>query len=218
MRFEDWLPIYNDILSDFGYDRSQDEACARLLRMITLNSDLLTDEEIEGLFSETASVIGAAECMENDISNGLTGTVISAGSATKRVMDAGIVPDIVVTDLDGDIDSQLKASEMGAVTFIHAHGDNSDLVMGYAGRFKGKIVLTTQSRPEGLLHNYGGFTDGDRAYCIARHFGVRDIRLYGFDYDNPSSKTGSDPEIKRRKLSWAKRIISYDHDHYDQDQ
>jgi len=71
-------------------------------------------------------------------------------------------------------------------------------------------VLTTQSRPDNIVSNYGGFTDGDRAVCIARHFGARNILLLGFDFDRPSGKEGSDPRIKAMKLWWAKKII-FDH-------
>jgi len=131
--------------------------------------------------------------------------------------EAGLRPDILVTDLDGDIDAQIAASANGTVTLIHAHGDNVDLIMRYAKEFRGKVVLTTQSRPDNVLRNYGGFTDGDRAYCMVRHFGIRDIRLIGFDLEHPSTKEGTDPLIKLRKLRWAGRIMSYDHDDYHQD-
>ena len=122
-------------------------------------------------------------------------------------MSMGIVPDIVVTDLDGDVESQIEASEKGAVTLIHAHGDNIDLIMRYAKEFTGKVILTTQSRPDLVLYNFGGFTDGDRAVCLARHLGAENILLYGFDFENPSFKDGSDPAVKRKKLQWARRII-----------
>ena len=82
-----------------------------------------------------------------------------------------------------------------------------DLIMRYSKKFTGKVLLTTQSRPDFVICNFGGFTDGDRAVCLARHMGARRIVLYGFDFDSPSAKDGSDPQIKRKKLSWAKRII-----------
>ena len=110
-------------------------------------------------------------------------------------------------DLDGDIDAQLEASSRGTVTLILAHGDNSELVARYAPLFRGKVVLTTQNRPHGNVLCFGGFTDGDRAVCLARHFGIRRIILLGFDFDNPSFKDGSDPAMKARKLRWAEKII-----------
>lgn len=78
------------------------------------------------------------------------------------MMEAGFAPHILVTDLDGDIEPQIRASADGAVTLILAHGDNTDLVRTYAPMFKGKVVLTTQNRPRGNVLCFGGFTDGDR--------------------------------------------------------
>lgn len=206
MRNEDWEPIYSEILKDMGYDRASDENSAKVLRTLMLNADLITEDEVD--VRDTVSIFGAADSLSSDIERrGPEGTLISAGSATSVVMSKGILPDIVVTDLDGDIDSQIEASRKGAVTLIHAHGDNIDLIMRYAKEFTGKVILTTQSRPDMVLCNFGGFTDGDRAVCFARHMGAKRIVLYGFDFDNPSDKDGSDPEVKRKKLSWAKRII-----------
>lgn len=209
MDFSRWEPIYEDILADFGYDRSEDENTVRILKAVTLSSDLHSGDDAAELLGDVVTVVGNAPCLEDDIRDrGIHGAVLCSGSAVGRLLDAGIRPDMVFTDLDGDIGPQIEASASGAYTFIHAHGGNADLVTSYAGLFKGPVVLTTQSAPEYTVFNYGGFTDGDRAVCFADHFGVRDIRLVGFDYDNPMHKAGSDPEIKRRKLQWASRIIA----------
>ncbi len=208
MRFDEWSPIYESILSDMGYDRSSDEASARLLKVLMLNADLMTVDELSSMIGDEVSIFGAAKCLESDVEKiSPSGTLISAGSATVRVMAMGIMPDIVVTDLDGDIDSQIQASERGAVTLIHAHGDNADLIARYAKEFRGRVVLTTQSSPDNVLYDFGGFTDGDRAVCLARHFGSSRIRLYGFDFDDPYPGDGKDLSIKLKKLKWAKRLI-----------
>ncbi len=203
MDLQEWNGIYEEILLDMGYDRTSDEASARLLKTLMQMADLIDDDDVYDIVRGTVTVIGPA----NPVLDDLTGrTVISAGSATEMVMKYR-VPDIVVTDLDGDVQSQIEASARGAITFIHAHGDNSDLIMRYAKEFRGPVVLTTQATPDNVIRNYGGFTDGDRAVCIARHFGASEIELRGFDFDTPVSKDGSDPGIKKRKLHWAKRII-----------
>ena len=208
MDFSEWEPIYEEILDDLGFSRDDDENSVRILKAVTLNSDLRMGDDAAEIMSRTVTVVGNAPCLEKDIQEkGLAGTIICSGSAVGRLMAVGKCPDIVFTDLDGDIDPQIEASSKGCFTFIHAHGDNSDLIMRYASQFKGPVVLTTQSTPEYTVFNYGGFTDGDRAVCFAYHFGVRDIRLVGFDYDDPMPKEGSDPEMKKRKLQWAKRII-----------
>ena len=211
MKPEEWEPIYSEILSDMGYDRRADETSARVLSALMPNADLLSDDDIASMIGPEVSVFGAADSLLSDISKKQpSGTLISAGSATSAVMGAGILPDIVVTDLDGDIDAQIEASRKGSVTLIHAHGDNTDLIMRYAKEFTGRVMLTTQSRPDRALWNFGGFTDGDRAVCLARHFGAQCILLYGFDFLHPSDKDGSDPAVKARKLAWAERIIGTD--------
>ncbi len=208
MRHSEWEPIYREILVDMGYGRAEDEACVRVLKAVTLNSDLITDDEAAERFSETATVFGDAPCLESDIALlPPEGTLVSSGSAVVRLLALGILPDAVVTDLDGDIYAQLDASARGAITFIHAHGDNQDLVRMYAGLFKGPVILTTQSVPENTVLDFGGFTDGDRAVCIAQELGARRILLEGFDFEHPNPKEGSDPSVKLRKLAWAKRII-----------
>ena len=208
MRFSDWEPIYIKILEDFGFDRSEDEMNVRILKMVTVNSDLIDDDEFGECFGDEVTVFGNAPCLESDIdSKGFAGTLVASGSSVGRLLDRGIRPDVVVTDLDGDIDSQIEASANGAVTAIHAHGDNGDLIRMYAGSFKGRILLTTQSTPENTVYDFGGFTDGDRAVCMAVHFGAGRIHLRGFDYDDPMPKDGNDPSVKKRKLAWAERII-----------
>ena len=208
MRFSDWEPIYISILEDFGFDRSEDEMNVRILKMVTVNSDLIDDDEFGECFGDEVTVFGNAPCLESDIdSKGFAGTLVASGSSVGRLLDRGIRPDVVVTDLDGDIDSQIEASAKGAVTAIHAHGDNGDLIRMYAGLFKGRILLTTQSTPENTVYDFGGFTDGDRAVCMAVHFGAGRIHLRGFDYDDPMPKDGNDPSVKKRKLAWAERII-----------
>ena len=203
MDMSEWEPLYEEILEDFGYSRSEDEASARLLKTLMQNADLIDDEEIE--LSDDAIVIGPASPRLDDL---LGRTVVAAGSATECLMRGGIVPDIVVTDLDGDIRCQIYASEKGAITFIHAHGDNTDLIREYVKRFTGPVVLTTQSHPDNVIRNYGGFTDGDRAVCMLKALGVRNIELRGFDFSDPVQKDGSDRTVKLRKLKWAERIIS----------
>lgn len=208
MRFSEWEPVYGRILEDMGYDRASDEACVRILKAVTLNSDLVSDEELGEIIGRTATVFGNAPCLESDISAmPPEGTLIASGSSVGRLIDLGIRPDIVVTDLDGDIGPQLDASSSGAVTLIHAHGDNQDLVRMYAGRFTGPVVLTTQSRPENTVFDFGGFTDGDRAVCLAREFGARRIILLGFDYSDPMESDPTEREVKLRKLAWAREII-----------
>ena len=209
MQLKEWAPLYQKIIEEFGYDESSDENSARLLKALMMNSNLVTEDEIH--IQKTVTIFGNSGSLKKDISQMKPrGTLIASGSSVEKLMEMNILPDIVVTDLDGEIRQQIEASKKGALTFIHAHGDNTQLIQRYAQEFTGPVVLTTQSRPDNLISNYGGFTDGDRAVCIARHFGAKEILLLGFDFNEPSSKDGSDSIIKSKKLRWAEKII-FDH-------
>lgn len=205
MQFNEWEPLYEDILNDMGYDRSSDETSARVMKTLLCNSDLMDDDELRDMFRNEVVILGGSNADLSKIPKGVV--TIATGSSIPLMMSAGLVPDIIVTDLDGDVEAQKKASASGSVTVMHAHGDNIDAIMEHAKGFKGKVIMTTQSRPDLTIYNFGGFTDGDRAVCMARHFGIRKISLIGFDFDNPVAKDGSDQAVKLKKLKWAQRII-----------
>ncbi len=208
MKFFEWEPVYREICSDFGYDSDADAMSVRVLKAVTMNSDLRDEDAVIPLIGESVTVIGDSPGLEDDLAaHNPEGAIICSGSAVLRLLRFGLLPDIVVTDLDGNINAQLEASSKGAVTLILAHGDNTDLVRSYAPLFQGPVILTTQGRPENTVFNYGGFTDGDRCVCLAREFGARRILLLGFDFDHPNPKEGCDPAVKLRKLAWARRII-----------
>ena len=205
MQFSEWEPTYREILKDMGYDSLSDESSARLLKALLMNSDLIDDDELRSMIGKTVVITGGAydseEAPEAD-------TLIATGSSIPKLLSRNIVPDVIVTDLDGDLEAQKKASSQGSVTVIHAHGDNTDAIMKHAREFTGKILMTTQSRPELTIYNFGGFSDGDRAVCMAGHFGAEKVFLLGFNFKTPSDKYGSDHETKLKKLEWAERIIS----------
>ncbi|QLH74036.1 MAG: DUF115 domain-containing protein [Methanomassiliicoccales archaeon] len=207
MDFERWEPYYLRILSEFGYSRAEDEKAARIIDSLVPDENIISIEEICIKDWSTVSVLGDAPSLSDALKKmKLRGIIVSAGPATARSLELGIIPDLFVTDLDGPVEADIKANEKGSIGVIHAHGDNIDRIKTYAERFR-KILLTTQSAPFGRLHNFGGFTDGDRAVMMARHLGAKTIDLVGFDFESPTLKEGSEPNTKRKKLQWAKRLI-----------
>jgi uncharacterized Rossmann fold enzyme len=119
-----------------------------------------------------------------------------------------VVPEVIVTDMDGRVEDQIRAVELGSIALVHAHGDNIPKLKAYVPRFRA-CIGTTQARPFGRLQNFGGFTDGDRAVFMAEHLGARAAVLYGMDFQGEvgrySFKEGG--ERKRKKLLWAERLI-----------
>jgi uncharacterized Rossmann fold enzyme len=103
--------------------------------------------------------------------------------------------------------------------FVHAHGDNMNMLLTAVPRLHGMVVGTTQADPTvaGGLDNFGGFSDGDRAAFLAQHFGAQKIILLGFDFNEVGDKIGtggtrrplsSDEErLKFRKMAWAYALL-----------
>lgn len=125
MKFSEWENVYNSILMDMGYSQLDDDKSVDILKNIMRNSSLVSNNYIKSIFGNVATIFGNALCLEEDLKRYQPeGTLIASGSSVKRVMNAGIMPDIVVTDLDGDIESQIEANSKGAIVLIHAHGNN----------------------------------------------------------------------------------------------
>lgn len=205
MDFAEWEPLYRQILADFGFDQEADEAAARLLAHL-LPAARATPDDLQGLLADRpATVLGNGPSLAGEIQR-VEGVVLAADEATSVALEHGLVPAVVVTDLDGRVADQREAQVRGALVVVHAHGDNVPALERWVSRFGPRILGTTQSVPFPGIHNFGGFTDGDRAAFLADHFGAASIRLLGFDFQRPSPKDVP-REIKRRKLAWARRLL-----------
>lgn len=216
MRFAEWEPIYLEIVRDFGYDIERDLSAARLLIGELRTDQILPDTEnrMKSIVKD-ASFVLLGPCISIEEIEAMVRTdilpnayqAVSVGRATELLLGAGLAPTLVFTDLDGGTESDIEASERGSVAIIHAHGDNMPPLREWVPKFSGPVVPTCQCRPFEGIFNWGGFTDGDRAYCALHHFMAREIRLVGFDFEEPCGGKTVDPSVKRRKLGWAKRII-----------
>jgi len=206
MEFELWERYYLEILKDFNFSREEDEASARILKdsLRVINPPL---EELRDLIEDKSVwVVGNAPSLAEELSSKrLEGTVIAADESVSILLASNIHPHVIVTDLDGNIPDILKANGQGSIVLVHAHGDNIEAVKKYAHMFKKKVIGTTQSRPFDNIHNFGGFTDGDRAVFLADHFNAGKIKLLGFDFKNINEE--KEDESKRRKLDWAYILI-----------
>lgn len=200
MNFEIWEPYYCEILEYFGFDRAQDEEAAQLLASLMTRDNLLSLTALT--CGNDVTVCGNAPCLKDELQK-IQGIVFAADAAAD-VLDAhNIRPDAVFTDLDGASDRLLELNESGTIVVIHAHGDNMPLLRYWVPQFNGPVVATTQSAPLTHVHNFGGFSDGDRAVFAADELGAGHITLVGFDLDD----TNVDP-MKRGKLFWARKLLS----------
>lgn len=141
--------------------------------------------------------------------------LLAADGATTALINEGLVPDIVTTDLDGDLNSLIEANLRGSVIMLHVHGDNLQEVLRSYYRFPGAVLLTTQVHPRSCILGIGGFTDGDRAVLVALRNQAEAVVLIGMDFGETVGKY-SKPWLrgnvrvwpsKRRKFMVAKHFI-----------
>ncbi|MDD1674683.1 MAG: DUF115 domain-containing protein [Methanomicrobiales archaeon] len=200
MSFEEWEPWYREIIAYFAIDPRTDEDAAQILAGLTKKDDIfLLDRCCRG---KTVTVCGNARSLRRQLGC-LQGVIFAADAAALVLMRNNILPDAVFTDLDGATDEFIVMNEQGTIMVVHAHGDNIPLLRHWVPRFHGPLVATTQARPFSGMHNFGGFTDGDRAVFAAHALGAREVGLIGFDLDDPAV----DP-MKRGKLYWARRLLA----------
>ncbi|MEM0449627.1 MAG: 6-hydroxymethylpterin diphosphokinase MptE-like protein [Methanomassiliicoccales archaeon] len=208
MNFEDWEPIYHEIISEFGFSQQNDELAAKILASAVSRFEFDYEELIAKKMRKIATICGDADSLPHHLKKfGIHGTLIAADDATSVLIREGFVPDFIVTDLDGDLPTLLQANIKGSILVVHAHGDNISKIRDWISLFSFPIIPTVQCKPFAPLRNYGGFTDGDRAVILARSFGAKHIYLLGFDFANPKKKIGKDINIKLQKLAWARRLI-----------
>ena len=225
MEFGLWEKYYKEILDDFGFSRSDDEESAKLLDEILSTEGCLTLDDLSQIvgFSDKFIVFGAGPSLKEHIQllkedYDLTDYVlVSADGATTAMIEERISPDIVATDLDGNIDDILLANIRGANIVVHAHGHNIDKIASLTSFFN-NVLGTTQAQPIGNLYNFGGFTDGDRALFLAVALGASEITLAGMDfgdivtqYSRPNlpSKTAKADDFKKKKLMYAEKFTNW---------
>lgn len=206
MKFNEWEPLYREIIKDMGYDSDQDAHSARILSEMLF--EIKRSASLKTLFElikdNDVLVCGNAPCLGEDLLKIEPSEycIIAADGATAVLVNAGIVPHIIVTDLDGDIEAQIKANSQGAVMVVHAHGDNIPAINSVVPQL-GNIIGSTQAQPLENVFNFGGFTDGDRCVFLAKEFQASVIIMIGFDFNDPDVT-----DIKKKKLKWAKKLIS----------
>ncbi|MBI3640093.1 MAG: DUF115 domain-containing protein [Thaumarchaeota archaeon] len=213
MKLKEWEKKYTEILREFQYSRRKDARSARVLNSILRTKFPLKKLE-KMIKNQTVFVIGASSSLNQSIpllKKYKKITKIVADGATKALIENKIKCNIVVTDLDGDQKFLKKADKENAIMIVHAHGDNIDKLYLASG-FK-YCLGTTEGKPFGNIHNFGGFTDGDRCVFLAKHFAAKKIILFGMDFGTKIGKYSKNKVINRttkiRKLRRGKELLEW---------
>ncbi|MDG6226055.1 MAG: DUF115 domain-containing protein [Candidatus Thermoplasmatota archaeon] len=237
MEIDRWIPYYEAICSDLKLDVNRDMEASRLLADMLKDNrkviprDSVMDEVGPLVSGRSAYIFGAGPDLEEELEQALiekadewaspskNDVLIAADGATSALMARSIRPDLIVSDLDGDLEDQLACLGSGSIMFVHAHGDNMLRIREAVPRLFGKVVGTTQLDPMrgAFLYNFGGFSDGDRSAFIAEHFGASQIILLGFNFNEVGDKisgggsrsplTPDQERLKFRKMTWAFALL-----------
>jgi uncharacterized Rossmann fold enzyme len=208
-----WRKRYAEILDEFGYNEKDDLESAKILNSL-LKSKFPLKKIQDKIESQNVFVIGAGPSLSSSIpilKKHNEATKIVADGAVKALIDNNIIPDILVTDLDGDKTSLKKIGKGKTIMIVHAHGDNIEK-LEMVKKFK-NCIGTTETKSFGKINNFGGFTDGDRCVFLARHFGAKKIILFGMDFGNKIGKYSKEkiPNklIKIKKLRRGKKLLEW---------
>jgi 2-amino-4-hydroxy-6-hydroxymethyldihydropteridine diphosphokinase len=227
LHFNNWYPYYLIIARLLNIQIQRDF-------LNSLNLSTLVSNKVVGpkcfrkIHNSKALVIGAGPSIEEskvqnyilEICNCNKGkfsnvdsenvVVIAADGAAEMCLDLGVIPDFVVTDLDGNYQSLKRAHLEGSIMVIHAHGDNFDKIVSQVPYFSNSVG-TTQNFPLKNVYNFGGFTDGDRSVSLAVEFLAREILLVGMDFDSRigffSKRNVPNLELKKQKLQIGKYLV-----------
>lgn len=214
MEYSVWAPRFDRIRAEFGFPFEREVAAADLLdRLLPATSPVDPLERLRPLVEgRTAIVSGLAPGAGPPpiwrlASTDRSPVILAADGATATCLDAGLVPGIVVTDLDGPVPAEVAANRRGSIVVIHAHGDNRPALQEWVGQFPGEVVGSWAGPPRPRLLNVGGFTDGDRAAYLADHLRAERVLLWGFDFGRTAPSDPAAHEMKLAKLTWASRLL-----------
>jgi 2-amino-4-hydroxy-6-hydroxymethyldihydropteridine diphosphokinase len=214
MQYERWAPLYEQIAREFGFAWEREERAAD--RLESLLPAPARDRPLERvrprLSGRDVIVVGAAPDAGPPPLWRLPGgplrpVLVASDSATSACLDAGFVPSVITSDLDGPIPPEISANRRGALVVVHAHGDNIAALEEWVPQFPGELAGSWAGPPRPGLLDVGGFTDGDRAAYLADAVGARSLLLWGFEFDRADEPTTEARDRKLAKLRWAARSL-----------
>ncbi|MFX1264768.1 MAG: 6-hydroxymethylpterin diphosphokinase MptE-like protein [Promethearchaeota archaeon] len=222
MNWAEWKPTYNDIVTRLNLDSHADRHATEVLSHLLEDKDpkptlLQIERLIEG---RPIIVCGAGPSLERHLTEVIPQATlkesifVASDGAASALLELGLRCDILVTDLDGDLQSIREVVRRGAIPIVHAHGDNIDLVREIVPTLEA-VVGSTQVEPTERAFLWGGFTDGDRACYLVSHYRPSRVTLAGMDFGDivgrwskPGHKASYPADsVKREKLVIAGELI-----------
>jgi len=223
MEWIDWKPIYQDIVNRLGLDSKMDIRATHLLTELLkdVNPNPLLQLLEQKIRNRTVVVCGAGPSLEQHVETLKERrdyqdlVFVAADGAVSLLLQQNCTCAIIVTDLDGDYNHIKQATQNGALTIVHGHGDNMDNIRDMVPSL-GSVLGSTQVEPTKRTFLWGGFTDGDRACYVVTNYSPKAIILAGMDFggvvgkwSKPSHRTHFvAPRRKLLKLEIAHELIT----------
>ena len=126
MTINGWKTRYREIRNEFGYNEYDDLRSAKKLNR-QIDKKYPTSNIKKIISGKIIFIIGAGPSLTRSISTikkYKNVTKIVADGAVQALIEHNIKPDILVTDLDGDIPSIKKIGRSKIPIIVHAHGNN----------------------------------------------------------------------------------------------
>ena len=194
-----WWDFQDRIEDQFGFSRIREDVASRFAsRIFTQEGDISAHVKDRDLVIVGAGINSFTDIPESEL--------LVADGALRACLERGIIPEFIVTDLDGYISDLIWASEHGSKVIVHSHGDNLAALYGYSSHIRS--ICVTSTYPSTGTSCWGGFTDGDRALMMALSLGCKSVQLIGFDFSRIGDYSGKYSPRKLEKLAWAKKIVT----------
>ena len=194
-----WWPLQEEINTQFDFSRLREEVSSRLVyRLYKPRGNLL-----DLISNNVVNIVGAGLTGEDLIPDGVK---VAADGAVSACLERNILPDIIVTDLDGNLPQIVWANKKGSKVVVHAHGDNLSKLFEFSSQIQAINLTTTY--PSSRTDCWGGFTDGDRSLMMSLNLGAKLVNLVGFNFDKIGQYSGDFSPRKLQKLLWAKKIVN----------
>ena len=150
-----WWPRYQAIIDQFGYNITTDQEAADLLSEYIKQVAYPLVEARKKVQGKHVVVCGAGPSICQNLEHVVTNiafedtVIFAADGATTACLEYEVVPDFILTDLDGNMEDIVAAQQQGAVVVMHAHGDNIPALQLWVPRLKQSHTMV----PLRLDHN-----------------------------------------------------------------
>lgn len=214
--------FYPKVQEALHYSRRDDELSRDILSNLLSYKRLREPRSLSAILNRTLVVmVGAGPSLDSDL-NGLEHylhrngpPIVAADGAADALYERNLSPSIIVSDLDSCSTQNLVRNSKDGYVFVHAHGDNLNLVKRILPELGGCLYGTTQVSSAPRVENFGGLTDGDRACYIISSYDPRAILIAGMDFGTKEGRYsrnkhdgGATPK-RNLKLVWGKRSLEF---------